>query len=146
MAKSHHRLHQHLSVRVWALAVAFEAQLAAELEPLGLSVSGFRLVGELTRAPEGLRTGELARRLGVKPPSVTTLVARLIELGVVEVTADPDDARGTRVRLTRNAPLRPGVEVFKRLDRRLTGKASARRRREFDVALEQLLTNLQGTL
>lgn len=133
----------YLSVHAWAFAAAFEARLAEELSTLGLSVAGFRLVGELMRAPAGLRTGELARRLGVKPPSVTTVVARLVELGVVDAVGDPKDARATLVRLTDDAPLEPGLAVFERLDRRLLAGVSARRRRDLASALSTLLANLQ---
>lgn len=136
------QVEQHLSLQVWALAEVFRLRLEQELAGLGLSASGFRLVGELMRAPAGLRHGELARRLGVKPPSVTTMVARLEAMGVVATTSDPADARATRVQLAPGAPLGPGVEVLGRLDRVLAGNdgraARAETARVLGVLLERL--------
>ena len=132
-----------VSLRVWALAEAFEARLARELAPLDLSVSGFRLVGELLAAPEGLRTGELARRVGVKPPSITAMVAKLVSTGVVVVVADPTDARATRVKLAPRAPLGRGLDVLARLDRALVGDATPTARRQLVRALDGLVARLR---
>jgi hypothetical protein len=133
---------QHLSLQVWALAEAFRVRLEQELASLGLSASGFRLVGELMREPGGLRHGELARRLGVKPPSVSTMVARLEATGVVTTTSDPADARATRVCLAPGAPLGPGVEVLARLDSVLAGKDGRAARAETARLLAVLVERL----
>lgn len=132
-----------VSLRVWALAEAFHARLARELAPLDLSVSGFRLVGELLSAPDGLRTGELALRLGVKPPSVTTMVAKLAASGVVVVVGDDTDARASRVKLAPRAPLGRGLEVLTRLDRAMVGDASPTARRRLARTLDGLATSLR---
>lgn len=53
------------------------------------------------QAPEaGLRVGDLAAWLGVKPPTVTQLVDALESRGLVERFADSDDRRAIRVRLS----------------------------------------------
>ena len=57
-----------------------------------------RLAHEETDA--GLRVGDLAAWLGVKPPSVTQLVDSLASRGLVERIADTDDRRAIRVRLS----------------------------------------------
>lgn len=138
----HDDLRDLVSLRVWALAEAFEARLARELAALDLSVSGFRLVGELLTAPAGLRTGELARRIGVKPPSVTTMVAKLEASGVVVVVPDPKDARGTRVKLAPRARLGRGLDVLARLDRALVGEASPAARKKLARTLDALVLRL----
>jgi DNA-binding MarR family transcriptional regulator len=52
-------------------------------------------------APDsGLRVGDLAAWLGVKPPTVTQLVGALESRGLVERFADADDRRAIRVRLS----------------------------------------------
>ena len=48
----------------------------------------------------GLRVGDLAAWLGVKPPTVTQLVSALESRGLVERLADSDDRRAIRVRLS----------------------------------------------
>lgn len=106
-------------LQLWQLAVTFEARLAAELATYGLSVSTFRLVGELLHAPDGLRQGELARRLGVRPPTVSAAVKKLERDGMVVRRTDPDDPRARRVFLSDSADLSAGLDVLGRLERRM---------------------------
>lgn len=131
-----------LALHVWTLAHAFETRLAEALAPLDLTVPAFRLVGELMAAPDGLRTGELARRLGVRPPSVTVMVARLVALGVVTTGPDPDDGRATRIRLADGAPLGPGHDILAELDRVLADAAHP----EGANATAELLSRLADAL
>lgn len=54
-----------------------------------------------TLVAEGpLRVGDLAAREGVRPPTMTKIVANLEEHGLVERLADPTDRRAGLVRLT----------------------------------------------
>ncbi len=60
-----------------------------------------RLAHEGKEAPEvGLRVGDLAGWLGVKPPTITQLVDALESRGLVERFADSEDRRAIRVRLS----------------------------------------------
>jgi len=106
-----------LALQLWALTDAFERRLAIELQPMGLTVAGFRLIGELVQVPQGLRIGALAERLSVKAPSVSAMVDRFEANGLVERVPDPDDARAALVRLAPNAPLAGGLEVLARMER-----------------------------
>src|SRR5690348_15470046 len=54
----------------------------------------------LAYAPNGASHGEIARGLGVGLSTVTGVVDRLVEHGLVERHADPDDRRLSRVRTT----------------------------------------------
>ena len=63
---------------------------------------------------DGLRGGDLASRLGVEPPTVTKMLRRLENLGLLERRPDPAAARSFQVYLT--------------------GKGRARRRRTRGVA------------
>ena len=49
---------------------------------------------------DGLRGGELASRLGVEPPTITKMLRRLEQFGLVERRPDPADARSFGVYLT----------------------------------------------
>jgi len=62
----------------------------------------FQLIHRLAHeaAETGLRIGDLAAWLAVKPPTVTQLVDALESRGLVERIADPDDRRAIRVRLS----------------------------------------------
>lgn len=110
------RLDALVSVRLWAVAEAFQARLSAELVSLGLTVPAFRLVGEVMRSPGGLRPSELAKRLGVRAPTISAAVAKLEARGVVTREDDPDDPRAYRVCLAEGAPLLEGVEILERID------------------------------
>ncbi|MBL8911150.1 MAG: hypothetical protein JNM17_10695 [Archangium sp.] len=70
------------------------------------------------------------------------MVSNLVEARVVELADAPGDARGTRVRLAKHAPLHDGAEVLARLERRLTKGLGARQRKALETALNTLLTNL----
>lgn len=76
-------------------------------------------------APNGLRVGEVARGLGVTLPTVTAVMDKLVERGLVRRDEDPLDRRQHVCRLT------PDGEAL--LDRLMAG------RRAFTVALLQQL-------
>lgn len=105
-----------LTVQLWTLLTAFERRLASELQELGTSIAGFRLIGEVMTEPDGVRQAELARRLGVSPPTISAAVTRLEEAGLVFRMQDPDDSRARRVCLSGDTSLLPGVEVLQRME------------------------------
>ena len=137
------KLDSSVALQLWALTDAFERRLSAELASLGLSVAGFRLVGELINAPEGLRIGALAERLRVKAPTVSVMVDRFEAQGLVERIADPSDARAARVRLAAHAPLAHGVDVLARIDRALLADGSTTERTSLIAQLAKLTAALQ---
>jgi DNA-binding MarR family transcriptional regulator len=49
---------------------------------------------------EPVRLGDLAAREAVAPPTLTRIVAGLVELGMIERRADPDDARAALLTTT----------------------------------------------
>lgn len=128
--------------RLWALQLVFQARLEQLLAEVGLTTAGFRLVGELMRAPEGMSQRALAQRLGVKAPTVSVAISRLEADGVVERVDDPDDPRAWRVRLTARAPLGPGVALLEALEREAVGALSARDRRTLAALLTRVTNEL----
>ena len=69
------------------------------LAEVGLHVGQEMVLIELWER-DGLRGGELAIRLGIEPPTVTKMLRRLENCGLVERRQDPADARSFRVFLT----------------------------------------------
>jgi DNA-binding MarR family transcriptional regulator len=67
--------------------------------PTGLSPSQLSALATVDRH-RALTLGELAERERVSPPTVTRVVAKLEEDGLLARTADPEDRRVTRVALT----------------------------------------------
>lgn len=68
-------------------------------EALGLTMSQIRVLFLLHREP-GIMAGLLAERLGVRPATVTGIVDRLVDQGLVRRCAAPDDRRVVRHQLT----------------------------------------------
>lgn len=131
------------AVALWAMLISFERRLAAELEPLGLTVSGFRLIGEVMTSPDGIRQSELARRLGVRAPTISAAVRRLEERGFVYRTPDPDDPRARRVCISPETSLQAGVDVLSRLDERLFGSLTPTERATTRALIKTMADRLE---
>jgi MarR family transcriptional regulator, organic hydroperoxide resistance regulator len=135
----------HLIVlQLWGLLTQFESRLESELQSLGLTVSRFRMIGEIMREPEGIRQGELARRLGVRPPTVSASIARLEEAGLLYRVQDPEDPRARRVHLSESASLSPGLDVFNRMESSLIDGLSREQLIQIREALGLLGVRLQN--
>jgi DNA-binding MarR family transcriptional regulator len=72
------------------------ARLRTEFD---VTLPRFDLLAQLDREPDGLRLGELSRRLMVTNGNITGLVGRLVAEGLIRRTADAD-RRAAVVRLT----------------------------------------------
>lgn len=73
--------------------------VAAELKAIGLSIPQFDLLSTLSEQ-EGLSQQELAARLYVTKGNVSGLLDRMVEAGLVERHASPDDRRSNALHLT----------------------------------------------
>ncbi len=86
----------------YALAKACRAHrgnVGEVLAEVGLHVGQEMVLIELWER-DGLRGGELASRLGVEPPTVTKMLRRLENCGLLARRQDPEDARSFQVFLT----------------------------------------------
>ena len=88
------RLRAHLR----ALVRRFSVAERADVECCGMTVAQAAAVEALRGGP--LRFGELGRRLGVAPSTLTRNVRRLEEVGLVARENDSRDGRASRVQLT----------------------------------------------
>jgi DNA-binding MarR family transcriptional regulator len=90
-------------LRVWFRFVRLHRRasnaVAGELKALGLSIPQFDLLSTLTER-EGLSQQELAERLYVTKGNVSGLLDRMVEAGLVERRATPDDRRSNALYLT----------------------------------------------
>jgi DNA-binding MarR family transcriptional regulator len=101
------RLHDahHESLRLWlrllTCTLTIERRVRARLrERFAITLPRFDLMAQLERHPQGLKMGELSRRLMVTSGSVTGLTDQLAAEGLVERTPIPADRRAYLVRLT----------------------------------------------
>ena len=95
----------HEALRLWLRLLAtthlIEGRVRRGLqERYATTLPRFDLMAQLDRAPEGLKMGELSRRMMVTGGNVTGITDGLEADGLVERSADASDRRALRVRLT----------------------------------------------
>jgi DNA-binding MarR family transcriptional regulator len=105
----------------------------ATAEPAPLGSSGVSALGEIVRSGP-IRLGDLAARERITPPTLSRVVAGLVELGYVERSVDPDDARAGIVTATP-----AGTELLRGLRARRTEELAARLLRLSDTDRAALL-------
>lgn len=89
---------------------------------LGMSRAQWAVMARLEHA-EGLKQSELAEMLDIQPITLTRLVDRLCENGLIERRADPDDRRAKRLFLTPAA--KPVMDRLHAIGEELMGAALA---------------------
>jgi DNA-binding MarR family transcriptional regulator len=77
---------------------------------LGVTRAQWKVLFKLSRRP-GLRQAELADMLDIEPITLSRIVDRLEEAGLVERVADPADRRAWRLHVTQKA--QPLIEKLK---------------------------------
>lgn len=100
-------------------------------------LSALHVIGAL--APVGLT--DLARALGTRPPATSAMVDRLIDVGLVRRTPDPDDRRRIRLNLTAGAEAiigRTDTTTARRVQAVLRGMARSTRRHLIDILVDTI--------
>lgn len=95
----------HEALRLWLRLLTctslIETSVRSELRrDFNCTLPRFDLLSQLERHPEGLRMGELSRRMMVTGGNVTGIADQLVKEGLVTREAPPDDRRAFVVRLT----------------------------------------------
>jgi len=95
----------HDALRLWLRLLAttnlIEGGVRALLKrEFATTLPRFDLMAQLERAPEGLKMGELSRRMMVTGGNVTGITDLLEQEGLVTRLGDREDRRALRVRLT----------------------------------------------
>ncbi len=95
----------HQSLKLWlrmlSCTVRIENEIRSRLrETFGVTLPRFDLMAQLERYPDGLRMGELSRRLMVTGGNVTGITDLLEKEGLVLRVPDPHDRRAYAVKLT----------------------------------------------
>lgn len=91
-----------------AMRRSFDRRAAA----LGVTRAQWKVLFRLTREP-GLRQVELADKLDVEPITLSRIIDRLAEAGLVERTPDPADRRAWRLQVTETA--QPLIKKLRKL-------------------------------
>jgi DNA-binding MarR family transcriptional regulator len=95
----------HQALKLWlrmlACTVRVEDIIRSRLRStFGITLPRFDLMAQLERHPEGLRMGELSRRMMVTGGNVTGIAAQLEREELVARAPDPQDGRAFVVKLT----------------------------------------------
>lgn len=95
-----------LQLRVWLRLLSCANLISAEIckrlrEEFDVTLPRFDLLSQLYREPNGLRLGELSRRLMVTNGNLTGLVDGLVEEGLVIRETVAEDRRAILVRLSK---------------------------------------------
>jgi DNA-binding MarR family transcriptional regulator len=101
-----------------ALRKAFTRRAAA----LGVTGAQWKVLFKLSRTP-GIRQVELADLLDIEPITLTRILDRLQEAGLIERSADPADRRAWRLHVTPKA--KPLVEKLRAIADEMTAEAFA---------------------
>ena len=122
---------------------AHRGSVGGMLAEVGLHVGQDMVLIELWQN-DGLRGGELACKLGVEPPTVTKMLRRLEDFGLVGRRPDPADARSFRVYLTEagRALETPVLQRWERAEEKTLAGLGPAERRE----LKRLLTKVRAGL
>lgn len=97
----------HQSLRLWlrlfACTSLIENHIRQRLQSaFSTTLPRFDLMAQLERAPDGLKMGELSRRMMVTGGNVTGITDLLEQEGLVARVIDTEDRRAWRVKLTRD--------------------------------------------
>jgi DNA-binding MarR family transcriptional regulator len=112
---------KHQSLKLWLRMLSctnlIEAEIRARLRAeFGITLPRFDLMAQLDRHPEGLRMGELSKRMMVTSANVTGIANLLEQEGLVLREAVPGDGRAFTLKLTPG-----GRRAFKRMAARHEG-------------------------
>ncbi len=107
----------HLSQRLWLRMVSCTVKLETEIRSrlrleFGITLPRFDLMAHLESHPEGLRMGELSRRMMVTGGNVTGIANQLAKENLIERIVDVNDRRSFSLKLTPE-----GLASFKKMAR-----------------------------
>ena len=85
--------------RLWTLVHALDVRSKRMAQTIGVT-GPQRLVIRIVGQKPGQTPSDIATILGVHPSTLTGVLARLDERGLIARTVDPDDRRRTRITLT----------------------------------------------
>jgi DNA-binding MarR family transcriptional regulator len=143
----------HEALRLWLRLLTctslIEGAIRTELRrDFDCTLPRFDLMAQLDRNPEGLRMGELSRRLMVTGGNVTGITDQLVKEGLVTREAPPDDRRAFVVKLTA-----AGRKAFQRMAElheawvvKLFDGLTAAERRQLQALLGKLKATVHRTV
>ncbi len=142
-ASNEHTQALRLWLRMLACTNLIEGQIRTRLRShFGITLPRFDLMSQLERSPEGLKMGELSRRMMVTGGNVTGITDQLVSEGLVVREDNPNDRRAYIVKLTADGRrmFRKMAEAHEKWIVELLGGMSEKERQQF----YQLLASLKN--
>ncbi len=132
-----------ITFRLFQAAKAQRSRSGAHLTRIGLH-PGQELVLKVLADADGRTMSQLALAIGVQPPTVTKMIARLSNQGFVRKQVSDEDGRLARVYLTEaGAELVASVDkAWKRLERQAMSGVDDKDRKKLRKLLRQVEKNL----
>lgn len=143
----------HPSLRMWLRMLSYTTRIDNEIRArlrarFDITQPRFDLMAQLSGHPQGLRMGELSKRLMVTCGNVTAITDQLEQEQLVERIPDPQDRRAYSVKLTAG-----GRRSFSRMAQahdnwiaELMGGLSAADKKQFDDMLARMKQHLNVIL
>lgn len=129
--------------RLHSAARLARTALAARLLDHGFYAGQDQIMLALAR-DDGQTPGQLAQRLGVRPPTITKTINRLQAQGVLEKRASENDARQAHVFLTQTG--REAIKMIEKSVRRTEKQALRGLDKKEQKALLKLLARIEANL
>ena len=108
-----HEAELRLWLRLLTCTTLIEGEVRRRLrDEFDVTLPRFDLMAQLDKAPNGMTLGELSQRMMVSNGNVTGLAERLVEQGLLDRRASPNDRRAQMVSLTAE-----GRRVFRTMAR-----------------------------
>ncbi|CAM3057394.1 MarR family transcriptional regulator [Mycobacterium intermedium] len=128
-----------LGYLLYRVGVVLRPEVSAALGTLGLTLPEFVCLRILSQSP-GSSNAELARRAGVSPQAMNTVLRRLEEIGAVGRPATVSSGRSLPATLTAEGRklLKRAENVVRGADARILARLSEAEQRDFKRMLELL--------
>jgi DNA-binding MarR family transcriptional regulator len=134
----------HPSSLIVRLAHSMSSELDSKLRPYGVTISQWTLLKQLWRQ-EGRSQVELQEMLGLEAATITGLIQRMTNLGLVLRQPDPNDKRVQRVYLTeRGRELEYLTAPLEEVNARILQGFTADEQEFFIRLLKRALHNFDG--
>lgn len=131
-----------ISILIKKMALIFDKYSNQLLTPYGLTGSQFKILMVLYRAPVGsVRQTDIESKFSMTNPTVTGLVQKLEEKGLVRRIANPEDRRSKMLVLTEHALLMREelLALADRLERQMTRNLTEAECERLSVLLMKML-------
>lgn len=126
-----------------AVARQSRTHMARHLLDTGI-YAGQEQIINLIATHKSLSSGEIARALGVRPPTITKSIARLQEQGFVERTKGHEDGRIVRVSLTKAGKkiLKKVNKAIQKAEKQALSKLTSKRQKQLRKSLDSMAESL----